>query len=323
MFHTLTGVITGNTWLAMISGWTRLVGVLAYFAAANLAASGVLSSAEEASRIRAFVSVPPHAHLVERVGGERVDVRVLVEGSANPHTYSPAPSQVNALLRARVFFRTGMPFEAILLSRLGGGGTDLRIVDLRDGVEPLDGTCGSGMAGSSSTSGGDHDDHGGEDPHIWLSPRLAIEQAGSVRDTLIALDPDHRLDYERRHDVLVAELEALHGRLSEQLEPLRGGSIFVYHPAFGHFCREYGLRQVAVETGSHGPAPRALRSLISRARAEGVQVIIVQPQFSAKSAEIIAEAIDGVVAVVDPLARHFLNSLEELGRTVERYAAPR
>jgi len=138
-----------------------------------------------------------------------------------------------------------------------------------------------------------------------------------MRDELTRLDPEGREAYEDNYAGREADLKALDRRISEILAPVRGKTFFVFHPAFGYFARDYGLRQVAVETGGKQPGTRQLEHLIEEAKEQGVRVIFVQPQFARKSAEAIAEAIDGAVVPIDPLARDYLENLERMAERVE------
>jgi zinc transport system substrate-binding protein len=106
--------------------------------------------------------------------------------------------------------------------------------------------------------------------------------------------------------------------LEETLRPLRGGILFVFHPAFGYFAEEYGLEQAAIEVEGHEPGPRELEKIISRAKERGVRVIFVQPQFSKKSAEAVARSIGGAVIPIDPLAYDWLDNLKRIGEKVRQ-----
>jgi zinc transport system substrate-binding protein len=61
---------------------------------------------------------------------------------------------------------------------------------------------------------------------------------------------------------------------------------------------------------------RELVGIIERAKAEGVKVIFVQPQFSVRSAETAAEAIGGAVVPIDPLSENWLENLRGIGNTI-------
>jgi zinc transport system substrate-binding protein len=97
-----------------------------------------------------------------------------------------------------------------------------------------------------------------------------------------------------------------------------GGEFFVFHPAFGHFARDYGLVQIAVEDHGHEPGPRHLAELIGHARASGARAIVVQPQFSQKSAAAVAKEDGAEVVVLDPLATPIDDNILAIARTLAR-----
>ncbi len=151
-----------------------------------------------------------------------------------------------------------------------------------------------------------------------MSPRLAKKIALNVCDALVAADPANAGAYRAGLDGLLADLDALDAETAAALEPLRGRAIYVFHDAFGYFADAYGLRQVAIETGGKEPGPRHVAELIDRARADGVRVIFVQPQFSTMSAEAIAREIGGAVVPFDPLARDYIAGMRAAVKAVRR-----
>jgi zinc transport system substrate-binding protein len=255
-----------------------------------------------------FASIPPLAFFAQAVGGQRVRVQTLVEPGQDPHTYEPAPRQVAALARARLLFLAGFPYEAALLPRLRDGLPDLEIVDTRQGIPLLPEQGNAGEQGES-------------DPHVWMSPPLARRQAENIRDALIRADPAGEAVYREGFLRLAAELDALHAELARALAPLAGRELLVYHPAFGYFAAEYGLRQVAVESGGRQPSAQELARLIELARRRGIRVVFVQPQFSQAGARAVAEAIGGAVVPLDDLPRDYLANLRDLSRKVQEALA--
>jgi zinc transport system substrate-binding protein len=157
---------------------------------------------------------------------------------------------------------------------------------------------------------------GEPDPHFWLDPRYAEIMAATIEKALAAADPAHAEAFRRNLAALREDLGALDARLREALAPLAGRDFFVYHPAFGYFADAYGLRQVPVEIEGKEPAARQLGRLIDRAKAEGVRVIFVQPQFSAKSAEAVAAAIGGTAVPMDDLAKDYIANLADMAEKV-------
>jgi zinc transport system substrate-binding protein len=254
----------------------------------------------------AFASIPPLAYFTRAVGGSRVQVRTLVQPGQDPHTYEPTPRQVAELARARLLFLAGFPFEKALVPRLESTMPQLEIVDTRDGI-PLLPEAAMDPEGAPA---------GEMDPHVWMSPRLARRQAQNIRDALIRADPVGESVYRAGFGLLAAELQQADQELARALAPLRGRELLVYHPAFGYFAAEYGLKQVAVQTGGKEPTARQLSSLIRKAREGGVRVVFVQPQFSQAGARAVAEAIGGAVVPLDDLPSDYLANLRDLSSKV-------
>jgi zinc transport system substrate-binding protein len=293
------------------------------------------SGRPDGGQLEVFVSVAPLADLVERIGGEHVEVNVLVEVGQDPHTFEPAPRKVRALAAARLFFRVQMPFEERLLEQITAGHDDLTVIDLMEGIEdgPPAGEhdvgehdirehddVGAHDVDARDDGEHDHGDHhhgpGEADPHVWLSPPLLLVMADHVARALTRADPDHAAVYAANRDALCADIRATHQQVVQALAPYRGGSFYVFHPAFGHFGQAYGLTQKSVEVGGKTPTPRQLRSLIQQAQTEGVKIIFVQPQFDPRAAEAVAEAIGGAVVTIDPLRRDVLANLRDTAAKV-------
>ncbi|MCJ7602600.1 MAG: zinc ABC transporter substrate-binding protein [Desulfobulbaceae bacterium] len=272
------------------------------------------AQADTQQKIPVFVSILPQAFFVEKIGGERVEVDVLVQPGQSPHTYAPTPRQMGRLAEARVYFRIGVAFENAFIPKLENSMPGVPIVDTRQGID---------LGKITGHDGEDnHDDHGEElDPHIWLDPLLVKKQAEIIKDTLAQLDPDGQPLYEKNFAAFITDLDALHARLTKALAPLYGKSFFVFHPAFGYFAKAYGLKQIAVQTGGNAPSARHLASLIESAKKNGVRVLFVQPQFSQKSAETVARAINGVVVALDPLAGDYFTNMARIAEALEKALA--
>lgn len=259
-----------------------------------------------------FTSILPHKFLVESIGGDRVSVQTLVGPGKSPATYQPKPSQVVSLSTADILFTVGVPFEKSFIHKISNSLKDLNIIDTTLGIEKriIDDHH------HEDHEGHDHSDHEELDPHVWLSPVLAQIQAENILKGLIGLDPEGSDYYVKRYETLISRLNIVDLELRDKLAPYKGKILFTYHPSFGYFADEYGLIQEAIETGGKEPTPLQLDNLIKEAKTEGVKVIAVQPEFSQKSAEIIAEAIDGTVIILNPLNPNYIDNLKEIAEVI-------
>lgn len=142
-------------------------------------------AATAGGRVPVYVTIPPQAYFVERVGGEFVDVGVLIGAGQSPHTFEPTARQMAAISTARVYFAIGAPFERRVLQRLAEASPNVNIVDTGQGVprrmmeaglslgEPdaaATEAAGRGNEGDDSGDegsghGNERDDHGDESGH--------------------------------------------------------------------------------------------------------------------------------------------------------------
>jgi zinc transport system substrate-binding protein len=138
-----------------------------------------------------------------------------------------------------------------------------------------------------------------------------------VAKALEDIDPEGRKYYEKNLQKYIAQDEALEKRISSILSSLPAGSSFlVFHPSWGYFADEFGLRQVAMETEGKEPSAKELMSLIKRMKKSGARAIVVQPEFSDKSARLLAKELSIPVVAVSPLAYDWQNSLLRVARAI-------
>jgi len=270
------------------------------------------------SPINVQVSILPQKYFVERIGKDRVTVDVLVKPGKSPATYSPSPGQIKKLALSKVYFRIGVPFENGLLNKLKAI-HGLQIVDTREGIALR-------QMEEDHEDDHDHEDHHekdhedhhhtGDDPHIWMSPAAVKIQAHTIFIALSKMDPEGQKEYENNYMDFAKDLDKLDKHLKTILKDLKGENLFVFHPAFGYFTDEYGLKQIAVETMGKAPKGKELSKIIKLAKKEKTRVIFVQPQFDRDSAQKIASAIKGAVISIDPLAYDYLASMETIAQSI-------
>jgi len=296
----------------------RRGGLTCLLAAALAATAGCGSQGGSGAngRLTVVVSVGPQAWLVEQIGGEAVEVVTLAGPGDSPVTYQPTDAQVSRIMTAAVYFRVGVPFENGSWFEALDHSNKLSIVDTRQGL-PLRDMAAHAHPGEADAAGHDHahahgaDSAAGKDPHVWLSPKRLKMQARTVADELSRIDPDNKGAYQKNLAALETRCDRTDAALRAALEPYRGRAFFVFHPAWGYFADDYGLRQMAVEIEGKEPSDQQLTDLQRQARASGARVIFVQPQIPGQAAHAIAETIGGRVERLDPLARDVLANLEK------------
>ncbi len=259
-------------------------------------------------KIPVFVSIGPQKYFVQQIGKDRVKIHIMVQPGASPATYEPKPKQMTKLSKAKIYFAIGVPFENAWMKTIVGANPKMKVVRTDTGIEKLSMT-GHHHHDEDDEPGHGDPDHGGLDPHIWLSPPLVKIQSRTILTAMQEVDPTHHDVYEANYRKFVSEIDRLDTRLRQTLAGRRGLQFLVFHPSWGYFARAYGLEQISIEIEGKDPKPAQLKELIEHARKKGIRVIFVQPQFSTKSAGLIAREIGGQVASADPLAEDWMANL--------------
>lgn len=171
-----------------------------------------------------------------------------------------------------------------------------------------------------------HPHHGGAhtpatiDPHIWLVPRLVKHQATLIVDKLCQLDPQYRETYRANLESFVERMEKLDTLLRQKLAPVAGRRVLVFHPGWGHFAREYGLTEVAVEQGGKLPSDAELSQLQKELRAAGVRAMVVETDDPRHPGRTLANNLGLTVVTISPIAANIEETLVKFAEFAAQYA---
>lgn len=270
-------------------------------------------------RISVFVSIAPQKYFVQQIGRELVDVKVMVQPGATPHTYEPRPQQMVALSKSKLYFAIGVAFEKIWLKKIAATNPIMKVIQTDQGIEKIPMAVHhhynekeKHQERSAKAGADDHRENDRRDPHIWLSPPLVKKQIRAVLTALQEIDPSHRDVYAANYNQFVSRIDKLDAQLKTTFMDQQGLQFMVFHPSWGYFAHTYGIEQIPIEIEGKNPKPGQLKELIDHAKKNGIKVVFVQPQFSAKSAALIAKEIGGQVAFADPLSEDWLSNLHRV-----------
>jgi zinc transport system substrate-binding protein len=277
-----------------------------------------------ASPLKVAVSILPQKYFVERIGGDRVAVEVMIPPGANPAVYDPKPDQLRKLSECQLYFAIRVPFEGVWVQKFRSMYSSLEVVDVTEGMELMN-MAAHTHADADESHAHEHHHHeaGLKDPHVWLSPPYAALMAKNMLNAMMRKDPENASYYKANYERLSSEIAALDLELQKRFSRhAKSGprKFMVFHPAWGYFAKTYGLIQLPVELEGKEPKPAQLEKFIQLAQKEGLKVIFVQPQFSKRSAEVIAEAIGARLVTLDPLAYDWFKTLREAAQAFDENA---
>ena len=264
-----------------------------------------------------FVSIAPQKYFVEKIGGDLVEVAVMVQSGASPATYEPKPRQMVALAKTDIYFAIGVPFEATWLKKIAAANTKMRVVHTEADIQKVAMISHHQHEEEAEQhqekTGHRKNRHLIKDPHIWLSPPLVMQQARNILNGLVALDKANTSSYEANYRSFILEITDLDLELKRILETDGDRHEFiVFHPSWGYFARAYGLKQIPIEMEGKEPKPADLQYLIQYGREHSIKAVFVQPQFSSQAAQTIAQSLGGQIILVDPLAPDWKKNLQQV-----------
>lgn len=251
------------------------------------------------------VTILPQAEFTEKIGGDKVQVIVMVPPGASPHTYEPTPNQLTQVSNAAIYFQvgSGIEFERAWANKIIDMNKDMTVIDCSEGIELI----------RADEEEHDHEEHHkGNDPHVWLSPKNAVIMVENIYEGLIEIDPENKEYYTKNKDAYIQELNELDEEIVEALSEKENRKIMVYHPSWAYFCKTYGLEQIPIEKEGKELTPQGIAAVIQQAEDNHIKVIFASPQFNTESAHVIAQEIGGTVVLIDPLEKDYIENMRKV-----------
>jgi zinc transport system substrate-binding protein len=250
-----------------------------------------------ADKIKVVATIAPLADFARQVGGDKVEVTLLLPPGASPHTFETTPKVVREISQARLFIKIGSGLEFWADRMLQSAPSNILVVDSSSGVDLIKGISHDhdhnypGRGSSADT-----------DPHIWLDPIICMQIVAKIESALSRIDPSNAGYYKANAKAYQEKLRKLDKEISARTKLFRTREYVTFHSAWGYFSRRYGLKVAAVIEESPGkePTPRHVQKIIEILRSLNTRVVFAEPQFSPKIAEAIAREASAKVLFLDP-----------------------
>jgi zinc transport system substrate-binding protein len=271
-----------------------LLPVIALFAACKPAADPENSASSGRLRILATF-LPVHAHAAA-IAGDRAIVEAIVAGDVGAHDFSPRPADMQRIAKADVLVFNGAGMEPWLDDLIKQAAKrNLKKVDLSTGVELLN--------NPPALDGGHHHDHGEHNPHLWLDPVIAIQQVETLRDALMAADPEGTAIYQENAAGYIAKLRELDVDFQTILGPLPSKKLVTFHDAFPYLSKRYGFETIGYlsQFPERDPAPAELAALIKGIREHQVTVLFAETGYEPALLQRVAKDTGAKVSTLDTL----------------------
>ncbi|UCH89927.1 MAG: zinc ABC transporter substrate-binding protein [Thermoplasmata archaeon] len=251
---------------------------------------------EEDDKVKVIATFYPLAFFAEQIGGDLVSVKALIPHNTEVHAWQPSTADIVATEDADVLLYNGVEldhwFEEDILSVIDK--SDKIIVETTEGIELL-ATEDEGD-GHDEHNEDDHEghEHGLTDPHTWLCPYLARQQAERIYEALLQNDPDNEDYYVTRWTKLSERLEQLDENYTRELSDAGKDEIFTTHAAFGYLADRYSFEQHGVIgiSADEQPSTSAISTLVDLMIEHDTYVIYVDPVYADDYAETLSRELE-------------------------------
>jgi len=228
------------------------------------------SSGRDSGKLRVVASFYPLAYMAEAIGGERVEVITLIPYNTEVHSWQPSAFDIIQANSADILIYNGADLEPWMEEDL------LPSIDTRSKLVVE--TAG----GIGTIMGEDEPEVHSSDPHTWISPSMAVQQAESIYDALVEADPDNSSYFAEGWSDLESMLHGLDDEYEERLVTRQWSTIFVSHAAYGYIAERYGLIQEGIigVSANEQPSSAAIAALTDMMVDDGIYTIFLNPVFT-------------------------------------------
>jgi zinc/manganese transport system substrate-binding protein len=252
-----------------------------WLAAILVVGSSACSVPAAADQIRVLASFSIIADLVKQVGEERVVVTSLLGPNMDMHNFQPLPADSRRVGEAQLVVINGLGFEG-----------------WADRLVKVSGYRGARLVASKGIKALPGGGHGRYDPHAWQEVANVKAYVANIRDALVALDPSHKDDYERRTNDYVRRLDALEADIVAAFQDIpKPRRVITTHEAFTYYGDAYDIEFLAAQgvSAEAQPSARSIARLIRQIKREKVTAIFVENISGQRAMDQIARETGAVV----------------------------
>jgi ABC-type Zn uptake system ZnuABC Zn-binding protein ZnuA len=269
----------------------------------------------DSDRLQVVATTTQIGDFASQVGGDVIELTVLLQPNQDAHDFEPKPSQLRAISDADLVLRNGLHLDSFVTRATGQSkGT---VVVVTSGISVRQGD--SGEAHNENADGSaDPDDREG-DPHVWFSVQNAKAMVGNIRDALVEADAANTETYRANAERYLAELDQLDADIRGKIAaiPPACRKLVTNHGVLGYYAEAYGLTLVgSVIPGVSSEAQASasdVRDIVAKIQAEKVRAIFAEA--SINPALIRQVAREAGVNVVDDLYGDSLGPQDSEGAT--------
>ena len=226
-------------------------------------------------KLQIYTSIYPIYDFTKKIGGEKITVYNMTKAGAEPHDFEITSKDMANLSKADLFI-------------YNGGGMEHWVDSVKNALNIK-------YVDSSSNINNQNN----LDPHFWLSPKNAKIQMENIKNGLIEIDSENKNYYESNYNLYASRLDKFDNKIKNSLSNIKNRNLVLTHPAFGHFCKEYSLTQIAIARDEADP--KAMAEIITFIKNNDIKAIFYEEFSSSKLADSIAKETQIKILTLNPI----------------------
>lgn len=254
-----------------------------------------------------YTTVFPLTSFVEQIAGDTVNVESIYPPGVDMHSYEPTQKDMMSYSDGDLFMTTSNELDPVAASIADTINGDTEIVETAADIDTgafLDSQHDHEHDHGEDGESHDHD-HGNMDPHIWLSPDLAVQMAEAVKNSLAEYNPESADMYSENFEVLKSDIEGIDEQLLAVTENPVNTDVYISHESIGYLAHQYGFHQIGISgLSNQEPSQQELTEIIESIEAENIPYILYEPNVTSSVTDVIRSETN-----TEPL---YFNNLESL-----------
>jgi zinc transport system substrate-binding protein len=256
---------------------------------------------EKQEKILVYTTLFPLYDFAKTIGGEHVTVKSVLPPGAEAHDFEPSSQTIAEANKAKLFIYNGAGFETWItkvkdnlnpnVTKAVDASAEITLIKATEEHHDEHGHDEHEHKDEhASEEKHEHDhEHGLYDPHVWLDPARAKQQAETIHKALVEVDPEHKDTYDANYAKLAAELDGLDAAFKTVVANASKKEFVVSHSAFTYLAEKYGLDQIPVSglSPSDEPTQHELTKLIKVVKEHNIKYIAFETLVESKVAKMV------------------------------------
>ena len=235
--------------------------------------------------------------IAKSIGGNSVDVEMVIPFGAEVHSFEPTPKTIIAIQKSKLFLYSGADLEPwiIKLTQSDNMQDMSKSVDLKEAKV---------ACASDHKEGHHHHAHGAIDPHYWLDIGNMKLLTQKIALLFVKMDEQNEAQYVKRATAYMDELTKLDEAYQQRLQNCEVREVVLHHNVLGYVAAQYDFHVEPLT----GLSPDALADAQTMARLstiikeKGMKVLFFEAFVSDRLMQNLAKENGVELDYLEPLA---------------------